>query len=172
MSNVLIVYYSRKGENYFNGTIKSVDKGNTQMAVEYIQSAVGGDVFEIDTIEPYSNNYRDCVERAKQEISSNARPKLKSYLEDISKYDTIFVCYPNWCGTMPMCMFTFLEHYNLAGKKIVPLCSNEGSGMGSSEKDLKSICKGAEFKEGLSVIGYQTRLSKDKISSWAKSSIL
>ena len=58
------------------------------------------------------------------------------------------------------------------GKKIVPLCSNEGSGMGSSEKDLKSICKGAEVKKGLSVIGYQTQLSKDKISNWAKSSIL
>ena len=112
------------------------------------------------------------TEKAKQEISSNARPELKSYLEDISKYDTIFVCYPNWCGTMPMCMFTFLEHYNLTGKRIVPLCSNEGSGMGSSEKDLKSICKGAEVKKGLSVIGYQTQLSKDKISNWAKSSIL
>ena len=58
MSNILIVYYSHKGENYFNGTIKNIDKGNTQIAVEYIQSAIGGDVFEIDTIEPYSNNYR------------------------------------------------------------------------------------------------------------------
>lgn len=69
---------------------------------------------------------------------------------------------------MPMAMFTFLEHYDLSGKRIVPFCTNEGSGMGSSERDLKKICAGAMIEKGLSIHGAEAESSSGKVSSWAK----
>lgn len=108
----LIVYYSRTGENYFPGGIKSIDKGNTEYAAEFIQKAVGGNLFEIETVKPYSQNYYTCCDEAKAELEMNARPDIKCYMENISDYDTIFVCYPNWWSTVPMCILTFLEHYD------------------------------------------------------------
>jgi len=168
MANVLVVYYSRKGENYFPGGIRSVEKGNTEIAAEFIQKAVEADIFEIDTVKPYASDYRQCCAEAKAELDANARPEIKGYVEDISGYETIFVCYPSWCGTMPMCILTFLEHYDLAGKKIVPLCTNEGSGMGNSEKDLMKYCTGADVRPGLSVRGHQVAESEAQIADWAK----
>ncbi|MBD5114872.1 MAG: flavodoxin [Ruminococcaceae bacterium] len=168
MSKILIVYYSRKGENYWGGSIKNLSKGNTETMAEMIQKAVGGDLFEVDTVKPYSSDYHICTEEAKGELRSNARPELRRYLDSLDGYDTIFVGYPNWWGTMPMAMFTFLEHYDLGGKKIIPFCTNEGSGMGSSEQDLKKICTGAEVKKGLTLRGSETANSESRVTEWAK----
>ena len=167
----LIVYYSRKGENYWNGSLKNLKKGNTEIVAEFIQKAVGGDLFEVETVKPYSDSYMKCIEEAQKELNANARPEIKGYVDDISKYDKIFVGYPNWWGTMPMCMCTFLEHYDLSGKKIIPFCTNEGSGLGSSERDLKKICKGAEVLSGLSIHGAESLQSESKVSTWAKKNV-
>ena len=167
----LIVYYSRKGENYWNGSIKNLSKGNTERVAEFIQKAVGGDLFEVETVKPYAKSYYECIEEAKAELRANARPEIKGYVEDISGYDTIFVGYPNWWGQMPMCMCTFLEHYDLSGKRIIPFCTNEGSGMGSSERQLKSVCKGAVVAAGLSIHGAEAAQSEAKVSAWAKKNI-
>lgn len=70
---------------------------------------------------------------------------------------------------MPMAVFSFLEKYDLTGKKTAPFCSNEGSGMGFSERDLKEICKGAEVVQGLSVRGSRTAESEQEIAAWARS---
>ena len=83
-------------------------------------------------------------------------------------YDTIFVGYPNWWGTMPMAMFTFLEHFDLSGKRILPFCTNEGSGMGSSERDLKKACKGAKVESGLSIHGAEAANSHSKVEKWVR----
>ena len=167
MSKNLVIYYSRKGENYFPDGIRSIEKGNTAYAAEYIAEAVCADLFEIDTVKPYAANYRECCMEAVAEAKINARPEIRSYLEDISQYDTIFVCFPCWCGTAPMCVFTFLEHYDLSGKRIIPLCTNEGSGMANSEKDLAKFCPGAEVLPGLSVRGHQVQTSRPAITEWA-----
>ena len=168
MATTLVVYYSRKGENHMPGGIQILEKGNTAFAAEFIQKALDADIFEIDTVKPYAANYRECCMEAVAEAKANARPEIKGFVEDISGYDTIFVCYPCWCGTAPMCVFTFLEHYDLAGKKIVPLCTNEGSGMANSEKDLQNSCKGAVVVPGLSVRGHQAKDSEAQIAAWAK----
>ena len=112
-----------------------------------------------------------CTEEAKAELRENARPELKEYLDSIDQYDTIFVGYPNWWGTMPMCVYTFLEHYDLTGKKIVPFCTNEGSGMGGSERELKKICKSAEIASGLSIHGAEAAKSEGKVVAWAKKNV-
>lgn len=167
----LIVYYSRRGENYWNGTIKNLTKGNTEIVAEMIQNIAGGDLFEIQTVKEYSLNYYTCIEKAKKELHNEERPELKSFIDNIEVYDTIFIGYPNWWGTMPMAVFTFLEHYNLSGKTILPFCTNEGSGMGSSEKDLKRICKGAILKPGLSIHGAEAKSAQTKVTNWIKKSL-
>ncbi|MBR1862897.1 MAG: flavodoxin, partial [Ruminococcus sp.] len=101
MAKILIVYYSRKGENYWNGGLKHIEKGNTERVAEFIQKAVGGDLFEVDTVKPYSESYMTCIEEAKQELRAKARPEIKACPDNFEDYDTIFVGYPNWWGTMP-----------------------------------------------------------------------
>lgn len=171
MANILVAYYSRKGENYMPGGIEVLEKGHTAYAAEYIRDALGADLFEIDTVTAYAENYRECCMQAVQEAKSNARPELKAYLEDVSGYDTIFVCFPCWCGTAPMCVFTFLERYDLAGKKIIPLCTNEGSGLANAPKDLERSCPGAAVMPGLAVFGHQVKDSQKQIADWAKAQI-
>lgn len=171
MAKILTVYYSRKGENYWNGSIKNITKGNTERVAEFIQNAVGGDLFEVETVREYDKDYYKCIEQAKQELRDKARPEIKAYPDDFNSYDTIFVGYPNWWGTMPMCMFTLFEHYDLTGKTIIPFCTNEGSGMGVSERDLKNICKGATVKSGLSVHGAEAENAQNKAAVWAKTFI-
>ena len=168
----LIVYFSRKGNNYWNGNIKNLAKGNTEIVAEFIQKAVGGDLFEVEAAQPYSEDYYECTERAKRKLSENARPQIKKFADNISGYNNIFVGFPNWWGTMPMAMFTFLEHYDLTGKKIIPFCTNEGSGMGSSERDLAGICSGAEIGKGLAIKGTSAAASEKNVAEWAKKSVL
>lgn len=107
MKNILIAYYSRKGQNYVNGTIKNLAKGNTAQVAEFIQQTVGGDLFEIQTIKAYAVDYTQCTEEAREELRAGARPELKEYLDSLDSYDTIFLGYPNWWGTMPMACIHF-----------------------------------------------------------------
>ena len=106
MAKNLIIYYSRKGENYVNGSIVDLKKGNTEICAEFIQKAVGGELFEVETVNEYSRDYHKCTEEAQQELRENARPELKKYLENIADYDNIFVCGPCWWGTYPVAVFT------------------------------------------------------------------
>lgn len=168
MSKSLIIYYSRDGENYVNGSIKNLDKGNTEICAEFIQKAVGGDLHKVEMLNPYSTDYYECTEEAKKEKENNDRPKLKSYLKDISEYDTVFVLAPCWWDTYPMAIFTQLEMLDFTGKKVATLITHEGSGLGSCEKDLHKLCKGASFGTGMAVHGADAAKSEIAVSNWAK----
>lgn len=168
MAKNLIIYYSRKGENYVNGSIRNLAKGNTEIVAEFIQKAVGGDMFEVDTVKTYSADYTACTEEAQRELRAGARPELKQYLDSIADYDNIFVCGPCWWGTYPMAVFTQLERLDFTGKKVMAVMTHEGSGLGSSERDLKKICKGASFGKGIAVHGADAERSESTVAAWAK----
>ena len=171
MAKNLIIYYSRKGENYWNGSIKNIAKGNTEIVAEFIQKAVGGDLFEVDTVKPYSTDYMTCTQEAQRELRAGARPELKKYLDNIDDYDNIFVCGPCWWGTFPMVVFTQIERLNFTGKKVMAVMTHEGSGLGSCERDLKKICKGASFGKGLAVHGADAARSESTVAAWAKKAL-
>ena len=167
MSKSLVVFYSRKGENHMPDGIQILEKGHTAFAAEFIAEALNADLFEIDTVKPYAANYRECCMEAVAEIKAGARPEIKGFVPSIAEYDTIFVCFPCWCGTAPMCVFTFLDHYDWTGKKVLPLCTNEGSGLAKAPQDIANACTGAVIGEGLSVRGHQVKDSRDVIAAWA-----
>lgn len=103
MKKILTIYYSRKGENYWGGKLVDLKKGNTERVAEFIQKAVGGDLFQVDTV--------------------------------------------------------------------IPFCTNEGSGMGQSEADLRKLCKGATVKPGLAIRCCKAELAEAQVAAWAKQSI-
>ncbi len=158
MGKTLIAFYSRRGENYVNGSIRNLPKGNTEVVAEKIKALLpDADIFRIDTTYEYSKSYMTCIEEAKQELREQARPALKNPLESIDGYDTIILGYPNWWGTMPMVCYTFLESYDFSGKTIIPFCTNEGSGMGSSERFIKKLCPGATVLSGTPIHGAEAQ---------------
>ena len=167
----LIAYFSRKGANYVNGNIVNLTIGNTEVAATLIKKITRSDVFHIEKLKPYPEDYMECTEVAKMELSQNARPGLTSEVFDMDSYDVIYLGYPNWWGTFPMPVFTFLEAYDFSGKTIIPFCTHEGSGMGRSESDIKKLCPGAKVKKGLSIRGSSVKGAEKEISKWVENNL-
>ena len=172
MSNTLIAYFSRADENYFGGAMRYVKVGNTEIVCGILQKLIDADVFKIEMKEPYSPVYMTCIDEAKRDLRAKARPELVSLPDSLDSYDTIVLAYPNYWGTMPMAVFTFLEHFDFSGKTILPLCTNEGSGMGGSERDLKRTCPGAVVKSGLSITGSAAAASEGSLRRWLAANAL
>ena len=164
----LIAYYSRRGQNCKGGSIVSLEEGNTEVIAKMIQKITDSDIFHIDTIKPYPEDYSETTQKAKVELNENARPELKNHIENIDDYDLIFLGFPNWWSTMPMAVFTFLEEYDFTNKTIVPFCTHGGGGFGSSIRDIEKIVPNVTIKEGLDINGSDVNNSEDKVSKWLK----
>ncbi|MFZ5639941.1 MAG: flavodoxin [Bacillota bacterium] len=150
--NILVAYFSHSG--------------NTQVIANQIYESVGGDIFEIVTVDPYPTNYNAVVNLAKQEQKNDYRPELATKVENMDSYDVIFVGYPNWWATMPMAVFTFLEEYDFSGKTIIPFCTHEGSGLGRSVRDIKKLCPRSNVLDGLAIRGSSVNKAQNDVSAW------
>lgn len=166
----LIAYFSRRHENYVNGVIRDLKIGNTEIAASIIQQLTGADRFQIEPLQEYSKDYNECIAQAQSDQRRNARPQLKQYPESLQEYDVIYLGYPNYWSTMPMAVFTFLEHFDFTGKTIRPFCTHEGSGLGTSEEDIRSICSGAKVEKGLAIRGSSVSNSETLIRKWLTNS--
>jgi len=155
---VLVTFFSRTGENYAVGNIT---KGNTHIVAEMVAKQTGGDLFEIQPVKPYPTGYEKCTEVAQEEKSSNARPAIKED-KDIAGYDTIYIGYPIWWGDAPMPVYTWIEKHDWQGKTVIPFCTHEGSGLGSSPDNIATACKGAILGEGLEIQGSTAQRQQDK----------
>ncbi len=166
MAKTLIAFFSRADENYFSGAMRYVKVGNTEIVAGIMKDLIPADTFKIEMKEPYSPVYMTCIEEVKRDLRAKARPELVALPESIDEYDTVILAYPNYWGTMPMAVFTFLEAFDFTGKTVMPLCTNEGSGMGGSERDIKKICPDADVKKGLPITGSQAANSKTSVQKW------
>lgn len=162
---VLIAFFSRAGENINVGFI---EKGNTHVIAEIIAELTGAEMFKIETVTPYPESYSETTDIAKREQDENARPELSTHVENMDEYDIILLGYPNWWGTMPMAVFTFLEEYDFAGKTVIPFCTHEGSGLGRSERDLASLLPEVTLMDGLAIRGSNVNSdqARQSISDW------
>lgn len=165
-SNNLIAYYSHKGSNYMGGSIVNLLVGNTEVVAKKIQESTGGNLFEIDTIKPYPKDYTETTNIAMEEKNRNVRPELAKTVDNMDAYEVIYLGYPNWWGTFPMAVFTFLESYDFTGKTIIPFCTHEGSGLGGSERDIIELCPNAKVLTGLAIRGGSVKNADNNIKSW------
>lgn len=162
-----VVYYSRSGQNYFGGNIINMEKGNARKIVEVIAQTKQVDIFQVQTVKAYPEDYTECTKVAKKELNHNERPQIINK-ESLEQYQTIVLVYPNWWSTMPMAMWTYLELQDLSGKDIYPICTHEGSGMGVSEKDIKKLCPHANVHTGLAVKGTNVDQSRQNIMNYIR----
>lgn len=166
----IIVYYSRRGNNYLNGNIVDLKVGNTEVVAGKIQALTGSDIFRIETVKPYPSDYTQTTEVAKAELNSNARPELTEKVENMEQYDIIYLGYPNWWNTCPMAVFTFLDSYDFSGKTIIPFCTHEGSGLGSSVQDIQKTVPGATVLKGMAIRGGNVNNADKQIEDFVKAS--
>ena len=168
----LVVIFSRADENYNVGYIT---KGNTMILAEMVAQKTGSELFEIKPAKKYAADYDTCIDVAKKELNAKARPAIVED-KDVSEYDTIYFGYPIWWGDLPMCFYTFIEGHDWNGKKIIPFCTHEGSGLAGTERNLKRALKGAEVMKGLAVRGstaQNDRAGAERaVDSWLKSLVL
>ena len=145
-NKVLVVYFSHTG--------------TTRGVSEYLHEVVGGDLIEIEPVNPYPEGYSDALDPAKQEQRENARPEIANVIEHFDSYETIYLGYPIWWGTTPMIINTLLETYDFSGKTVVPYATSGGTGISQSIKDIRSEIPDADIKDGLLV------KSNDDIIPW------
>ena len=157
---ILVVYYSRPGDNY---NVGKIEVGNTKMVANYIIDYLKADSFEIEPTTPYPDDYETTTDIAKKEQQENARPNIKNKLNNINDYDTIFLGYPIWWGDMPMIVYTFIENYDLSGKTVIPFNTHEGSGSAGTYEKLKiKLNKSTVNTDGLALEGKVSRTNSGK----------
>lgn len=157
---ILIVYFSRTGEEYNVGRIT---KGNTAIVAEFIAQKTGADTFEIKAETPYPDGYEECTALAKRELESNVRPKFVANVDNLAQYDTVFIGFPIWWGFVPRVVMTFLEANDFSGKTIVPFCTHGGSGLAGTEREIAEACPNAKLLDGLAIVGKQCQDSPDAV---------
>ena len=148
----LIAFYSRAGENYFGGAYRRIAVGNTEKAANMLAELTGGELYKIEQEQPYSEDYKTCIAEAKADLQKKARPEVLNLPDDLDAYDEIYLGYPNYWGTMPMAVYTFLEHYDFTGKTIYPVsqsASMDRSQFEESVSFVRSNAKGATVDAGL-----------------------
>ncbi len=166
--SALIAFYSRAGKNYFGGAYRRITVGNTEKAAEMLADLTGGELYRIEQAEPYSEDYEPCIAEAKADLQKNARPEVLDLPDDLDAYDEIYLGYPNYWGTMPMAVYTFLEHYDFTGKTIHPFCTHEGSGLAHTVQDIKKAAPGALVTKGLAIHGSSVDGAKPALEQWVK----
>lgn len=145
--------------------------GNTRLLAEQIAGAAGADTYEIVPAKAYPSNYSACVTQARREKQGVEKPALKGTLPDLKEYDVIFVGFPNWLGTMPMPVVTFLDKVSLKGKTVIPFITHGGGGRQQCFTDFRKMTGGATIIEGPVLEGSSVKTSKSKIEKWVHDKI-
>lgn len=149
---ILIAYFTRSG--------------NAEKLADMIAEKTGGTKFRIETQTAYPQDYNAVLEQASEEREQNARPLLKTRVENMSDYGTVFLGYPIWFGDTPMVIHSFLESYDFTGKKIIPFCTSGSSSPQTSYASVKASAAGAEVLEGFWTQGTSVGNAQDAVAEW------
>ena len=177
-SNTLIAYFSLGRNAEYPDNIDASTSaslvldgeemaGTTEYVARLIQDNVGGDLYSIETEEPYPIDFDTVVEQNHQEMSDGTLPALVPANLDVSEYDTVFIGYPIWATNAPQAVFSFLSQYDLSGKTIVPFCTHDGYGPGSSYGDIADAVEGEmSVLEGLAIEAPDVPEAADTVAGW------
>jgi flavodoxin len=167
-SKVLLAYFSRAGENYYYGGRTQLEVGNTEVLTGMINRLIGCDVYRIEPVDRYPNDYEETVARNVREQDADARPAIANPLDSIDSYDTVLLGSPIWNVRAPMIMSTFVEGFDFSGKTVVPFVTYAVSGLGTTVRDYTASCPGAIIGEGLAVRGEEVRDAGTAVEAWLR----
>lgn len=143
--------------------------GSNQYVAQLIQAEVGGDLFRIETEQTYPGEHDALLEFAYNELAEGARPALAAQVEDLSRYDVIFLGYPNWNADLPMPLYTFLESVDLSGKTIIPFTVHGGSGFSRTISTIQELQPGATvIEDGLSISRNSVAEAQSAVAEWVQ----
>lgn len=173
----LIVYFSRYGNTDYSEDIDTdtsasvvVDQnqryGTTEYMAKMIQEELTADIHFIKTKQSYTKDFNELRKINHDELDSGYLPELVNSDLDIGQYDTIFIGYPIWAGTVPQAIQSFLTQYDLQGKTIVPFCTHDGYGAGSSYQDIQAVEPNATLLEGLAMEAGDVGKAKQQVETW------
>jgi len=162
------VFFSRAGENYFNGGRKVLKVGNTEVVAGMIRDALGCDVFRIQPVDPYSDHYDSTVQRDVREQSENARPGIVGMPAPIAAYDTILIGSSIWNVRAPRIMLTFAERFDFTGKTVYPFTTHAMSRLGHVVEEYTAACRGATIGEALAIRGEEAERSRSEVEPWLR----
>lgn len=176
---VLVAYFSRVGSSSFSEDVDVVTSaslrkgeggliGNTQVIADMVHKSVGGDVFQIVTVEPYPSDYEATVQQAKEQRDSRVKPALNTKVENMDSYDVVYLGYPIWGMTIPAPIESFLSEYDFSGKTIVPFATHGGYGLGSSITAIKNLSPTATVLEAFAIEGKEVETAQEAVSAWVK----
>ena len=138
--NVLVVYYSATG--------------NTEEVANTIAETTGGDLFELEPAEPYTDadlDWTDDNSRVSREYADESLRDVElvsTTVENWDSYDTVFIGYPIWWGIAAWPMNTFVENNDFTGKTVIPFCTSSSSGIGDSGQLLADMAGTGDWQEG------------------------
>lgn len=162
-SRILVLYFSRTGEQYNVGVI---EKGNTAIVAEMIGEATGADLYEIlPADDHYPMTYKELTDVGLQEQRDHALPAYAGELPDFDNYNTIFIGAPVWWGDWPMILYTVFESTPLSGKTLVPFSTHAGSGLSGFDRSLAAAYPDCSIAKGLAVAGTDAQNNPDKVQS-------
>lgn len=143
--------------------------GNTQYAAYLIHQNTGADIFRIEPKTPYPTNHSKLVDLAKNEQNNNVRPELSASIQNIERYDVIFLGYPTWWADMPMPLYTFLENNDFSGKTIIPFNTHGGSGLSNTINTIVKLQPNAAVeRNGFTVSRNMADKCENDIIAWLR----
>lgn len=154
-SSVLVVYYSATG--------------NTAQVAQYIADSTGGDLFEIQPVEPYTDddlNWTDDNSRVSQEHADESLRDVELVADTVDnwdQYDTVFIGYPIWWGIAAWPVDGFVETNDFSGKTVIPFCTSSSSGLGQSGQLLADMAGTGDWREGMR---FRSGASAEDVQAW------
>lgn len=140
--------------------------GTTEYVANQILSVIGGDAYKIRTTEPYPNVLNAVIDQNHREAAEGFLPQLKDSVENMVQYDTVFLGYPVWAGSVPQAIRTFLTSYDFSGKTIIPFCTHDGYGSGNSFGEIAALCPSAAQLEGYVIPAKEVTLTDTQVPQW------
>jgi flavodoxin len=169
---ILLAYFSRPGENWWNGGRRNLKVGNTEVLARAIGARLDCDMHRIQPADPYPSGYDATVERNVREQDTDARPAIANPLTSIDRYATLLLASPIWNVRAPMIMTTFTEAYDFADKTVHPVTTYAMSGLGTTPEDYARECPGARIGPGLAIRGEKARSAAAAIDTWLRAESL
>ena len=174
---ILIAWFSRWGNTNYASDVdastgasiivdKGTRRGTTEVVARYIQTAVGGDLHLIETTASYPTEFDDVRDQNHAEQAAGTLPSLKNRIENMNQYDVVFIGYPVWATDVPQAVLSFLSAYDFSGKTVVPFCTHDGYGAGSSYRSVQTSASGANVPDGIAIEATDVPSAESRVQSW------